>query len=186
MVWEINKIITDAADAKSKVLDHNTFRNLVNIDNSIQHNLKRLNENSNELADQSVKNKETRIKCRKRVDKQTVKLIKWYKILVHDLDIDKPGILAKLSAKDLISQNNNLVLTAEERTSKEKIRTLLGEIIRKNASSTYTAFLEFLKEDSQYVQYASKLEDTEISQFDQELLFIGRLFNKTFKHNNRK
>ncbi|CAC5380301.1 unnamed protein product [Mytilus coruscus] len=293
---------TDAADAKSKVLDHNALREQVNFRYNIQHNLKRLNDHSNELSVQTskirklelnVENIEKEVQSVKKdinvktskgafkefkdklvystildkevldnliskciltvddreeidsftdqlsrnqklleilmhrpyntfnifveamkeseqecntllvadlesivtdkililknvptqddiagVDKQTVKLIKWYKILVHELDIDKPGILAKLSAKDLTSKNDDLVLISENRTPQEKIRTLLGEIIRKNASSTYTAFLEFLKEDSCYVEYVFKLEDTYITQFDLELLFIDFMIDR--------
>ncbi|CAG2198756.1 unnamed protein product [Mytilus edulis] len=224
--------ITDAADAKSKVLDHNALREQVNFRYSIQYNLKRLNDHSNELAVQTskirklelnVENIEKEVQSVKKdvnvktskvddreeidsftdqlsrnqklleilmhrpyntfnifvealkecntllvadlesivtdkllifknvptqddiagVDKQTVKLIKWYKILVHELDIDKPGILAKLSAKDLISQNDDLVLISENRTPQQKIRTLLGEIIRKMRLQHIMPFLNF-------------------------------------------
>ncbi|VDI14710.1 Hypothetical predicted protein [Mytilus galloprovincialis] len=47
--------VTDAADAKSKSLDYNTLKKLVNFDDSIQRNVNRLNDHSNELAVQSSK-----------------------------------------------------------------------------------------------------------------------------------
>ncbi|XP_071139706.1 uncharacterized protein [Mytilus edulis] len=47
--------VTDAAAAKSKSLDYNTLKKLVNFDDSIRHNLKRLNDQSNELEVQSSK-----------------------------------------------------------------------------------------------------------------------------------
>ncbi|CAG2241546.1 unnamed protein product [Mytilus edulis] len=48
--------VTDADDAKSKnSLDYSTLKKLVNQDDSIQHNLRRLNDHSNELAVQSSK-----------------------------------------------------------------------------------------------------------------------------------
>lgn len=47
--------VTDAAGAKSRSLDYNTLKKLVNFDDSIRHNLKRLNDQSNELALQSSK-----------------------------------------------------------------------------------------------------------------------------------
>ncbi|CAG2210514.1 unnamed protein product [Mytilus edulis] len=50
MVWGIPQDVTDAADAKSKCLDYNTLKKLVNFDDSIQRNVNRLNDHSNELA----------------------------------------------------------------------------------------------------------------------------------------
>lgn len=115
--------------------------------------------------------------CITGIEKQTVKLIKWYNTIVHEIDIDKPGSLENLFSKELISQQDNTVVTSENTSQQEKIRRLLEEIIRKNASSSYTAFLEFLKEDICYMEYATKIEETDISDFDLELLCIGELFN---------
>ncbi|XP_071138346.1 uncharacterized protein [Mytilus edulis] len=47
--------VLDADDAKSKSLDYNTLKKLVNQDDSIQRNVNRLNYHSNELAVQSSK-----------------------------------------------------------------------------------------------------------------------------------
>ncbi|VDI31749.1 Hypothetical predicted protein [Mytilus galloprovincialis] len=116
------------------------------------------------------------------IEKQTVKLIKWYNTIVHEIDIDKPGSLENLFSKELISQQDNTVVTSENTSQQEKIRRLLEEIIRKNASSSYTAFLEFLKEDICYMEYATKIEETDISDFDLELLCIG----KRMKHERKR
>ena len=47
--------VTDAADAKSKVLDFNALKELLNVGFSFHRNLQRLNDFGNELAVQSSK-----------------------------------------------------------------------------------------------------------------------------------
>lgn len=111
------------------------------------------------------------------VEKKTVKLIKWYKILVHNMDIVKTGILDKLFAKEVICHEDNEKIKSENLTSQEKNRLLLGKIVRKDISAAYFIFLDVLKEDVFYKEYAAKIEDTEVLQVDLELLCSGKCSN---------
>ncbi|XP_052085119.1 uncharacterized protein LOC127722266 [Mytilus californianus] len=51
-------------------------------------------------------------------------------------------------------------------------------------SSSYTAFLEFLKEDICYTEYATKIDKTYITDFDLELLWIGKMMKNERKRRN--
>lgn len=108
-------------------------------------------------------------------EKQTVKLIKWYKTLVNEIDFDKNGMVEKLSARGVISMEDCTTLKSEKNTQKEKNREILENIIRKNISSASTIFLEILKEDSCYSEYATRIGETDVTQRDLELLYIGML-----------
>ncbi|CAG2224382.1 unnamed protein product [Mytilus edulis] len=90
------------------------------------------------------------------IEKQTVKLIKWFKTLVHEIDVDKTGILDKLSAKGIIRIEDKAELRSAALTPREKSRGLLENIIRKNNLSANTTFLDVLREDSCYQEYAAK------------------------------
>ncbi|XP_063437940.1 uncharacterized protein LOC134718983 [Mytilus trossulus] len=105
--------------------------------------------------------------------KDAVKLIKWYKIIVHEISIDKTGILDKLFTKDVIDREIHEKLSSVNMTSHEKNRRLLGKLIRKDISSAFPIFLEVLREDSCYKDYAEKIEETHVTQNDLELLNIG-------------
>lgn len=107
------------------------------------------------------------------IEKQTVKLIKWFKTLVHEIDVDKTGILDKLSAKGVICIEDNAELKSAGTAPREKSRGILQNIIRKNGSSAYATFLDVLREDGCYQEYANKIEKTDVTQFDLELLYIG-------------
>ncbi|XP_071139683.1 uncharacterized protein [Mytilus edulis] len=105
--------------------------------------------------------------------KDAVKLIKSYKTIVHEINIDKTRILDKLFAKDVIDREINEKLSSEKMTSQEKNRRLLGTLVRKDISSAFPIFLEVLREDSCYKDYADKIEETHVTQNDLELLSIG-------------
>ncbi|CAC5380299.1 unnamed protein product [Mytilus coruscus] len=109
------------------------------------------------------------------VEKQTVKLIKWFKTLSHEIDTDIAGILDKLSAKGVISYEENSKIRLANITPQEKFRGLLENIIRKNVSSASTIFIKVLQEECCYQEYATKIEETDVTQFDLELLYIGRI-----------
>ncbi|CAC5360487.1 unnamed protein product [Mytilus coruscus] len=113
--------------------------------------------------------------------KNTVKLIRWYKTIVHEINIDKTGILDKLFARDVIDREINEKLSSEKMTSHEKNRKLLGTIVRKDISSTFPIFLEVLREDSCYKDYADKIEETHVTQNDLELLSIDLMVDQIEK-----
>ncbi|CAG2198304.1 unnamed protein product [Mytilus edulis] len=104
--------------------------------------------------------------------KDAVKLIKWYNIIVHEISIDKTGILDKLFTKDVIDREIHEKLSSVNMTSHEKNRRLLGILVRKDISSAFPIFLEVLREDSCYKDYADKIEETHVTQNDLELLSI--------------
>ncbi|CAG2206140.1 unnamed protein product [Mytilus edulis] len=70
-------------------------------------------------------------------------------------------------------------------TPREKSRGLLQNIINRNASSAYATFLDVLREDICYQEYATKIEETDVTQFDLDLLHIGRL-NRERKREKKK
>lgn len=106
----------------------------------------------------------------------SVKLIKWFKTLVHEIDFDKTGIVDKLSAKGVISIEDYTKLISANITQQEKSRGILEIIIRKNVSSATTIFLEVLQQDSCYQAYATKIRETDVTQFDLDLLYSGMLY----------
>ncbi|XP_052084022.1 uncharacterized protein LOC127721325 isoform X2 [Mytilus californianus] len=106
-------------------------------------------------------------------NKDAVRLIRWYKTIVREININKTGILDKLFARDVIDREVNEKLSSEKMTSYEKNRRLLGTIVRKDISSAFPIFLEVLREDSCYKDYANKIEETHVTEKDLELLSIG-------------
>lgn len=114
------------------------------------------------------------------IENQTVRLIKWYKPIVHSIDVEKNEILDKL--KDVLSSEEIAEIRSINISKEEKNRGLLGKIIRKNNSSTNKMFLEVLTEDRCYKEYATKIEETDVTQFDLELLSIGRFTNNIFNY----
>lgn len=109
------------------------------------------------------------------VETITVKLIKWFKTLVHEIDFDKTEIVDKLLVQGVISNREYAELKSANVTQKEKSRGILEKIIRKNISSATTIFLEVLQQDSCYQEYATKIEKTDVTQFDLDLLDSGTL-----------
>lgn len=107
-------------------------------------------------------------------ERQTVKLIKWYKTLVNEIDFDKNRMVDQLSARGVISMVDYTKLQSEKNTQQEKTREILENIIR-NASCGLTIFLEVLQEDVCYKEYAVKIGKTDVTQRDLELLYIGML-----------
>ncbi|XP_052084041.1 uncharacterized protein LOC127721329 [Mytilus californianus] len=106
------------------------------------------------------------------IETQTIKLIKWYNTIVHEIDIDKTGILDKL--QDVLSEEDYAEMTSINISPQDKNRGILGKIIKNNTSSASKIFLEVLKEDSCYNEYATRIEETDVTQFDLELLSIGK------------
>ncbi|VDI28090.1 Hypothetical predicted protein, partial [Mytilus galloprovincialis] len=102
-----------------------------------------------------------------------VKLIKWYKTIVHEINIDKTGILDKLFTQDVIDREVHEKLSSVKMVPQEQNRRLLGTLVRKDISSAFPIFLEVLREDSCYKDYAEKIEETHVTQNDLELLSIG-------------
>ncbi|CAG2198749.1 unnamed protein product [Mytilus edulis] len=198
--------VVDATYAKTNILDYKALQEQVNHSDNIQQNRKRLNEQKFELAEhlgkiaklETTLNKhlakvgdisekaETACKIaklettaenlEKDIENQTVRLIKWYKTIVHNIDIDKTEILDNL--KDVLSCEANAEIRSRNISKQQKNREILGQIIRKNNSSANKMFLEVLKEDRCYKEYATKIEETDVTQFDLELLYIGMLINK--------
>lgn len=81
----------------------------------------------------------------------------------------------KLSARGVISLEDYTKLESEQNTKQEKTREILENIIRRNVLSAPTIFLEVLQQDSCYQEYATKIEETDVTQRDLELLYIGML-----------
>lgn len=66
----------------------------------------------------------------------------------------------------------------------EKSRGLLHKIVRRNIACTI--FLEVLKEDSKYKEYAIKIEETVVTQLELDLLRIGRYYHTIFLYHYQK
>ncbi|XP_076080667.1 uncharacterized protein LOC143051655 [Mytilus galloprovincialis] len=105
-------------------------------------------------------------------EKQIVKVIKCYNTIVHKIDIEKTGILYKLH--DVLSEEENTEMTPMDVSVEDRNRGILGKIIGHNTSSAYKIFLEVLKEDSCYNEYATRIEETDVTQLDLQLLTIGK------------
>lgn len=104
-------------------------------------------------------------------------MIKCYKTIVDDVDLDTSGLIDILISKEVIGLEDNDELRAETNTKQEKTRRLLRKIVRKNISSAYPIFLKALKEDNCYHDCVIKLEKTDATDIDIRLLNIGMLSN---------